>query len=237
MSLRCVERSMFKKIIGSPALIRVLPFALFLVLTFAQDKFGDEGRFWIYIFKTVVGVILVGLMWPYVREMRWHLSWEAVVVGIGVFVLWVGLDPLLVRLGFENSYPRINSDALPWNPNVPFGSGSMLALFFVVGRILGSSIVVPPLEEVFYRSFVYRYLASKDFMAVPFRKFAWVPFLVTAGVFGTAHREWIAAILCAFAYQGLVIWKDRLGDAITAHSITNFLLGLWVVWRNEWHFW
>jgi hypothetical protein len=24
---------------------------------------------------------------------------------------------------------------------------------------------------------------------------------------------------------------------MTAHAITNFLLGVWVVWRGEWKFW
>ena len=39
------------------------------------------------------------------------------------------------------------------------------------------------------------------------------------------------------AAAGLVLWKGRLGDAITAHAVTNFLLGLWVVWKGAWQFW
>jgi CAAX prenyl protease-like protein len=68
-------------------------------------------------------------------------------------------------------------------------------------------------------------------------QFGWTPFLATAAIFGFAHHEWLAGILCGFAYQGLVCWKKRLGDAMTAHAITNFLLGVWVVWRGAWHFW
>jgi hypothetical protein len=34
-----------------------------------------------------------------------------------------------------------------------------------------------------------------------------------------------------------VIRKKRLGDAITAHAITNALLAVWVVSRNAWNFW
>src|ERR1019366_7920816 len=64
-----------------------------------------------------------------------------------------------------------------------------------------------------------------------------LPFLVTAAVFGFAHNEWLAGILCGAAYQWLVIRKHRLGDAMTAHAITNFLLGLWIVWRGARHFW
>jgi hypothetical protein len=62
-------------------------------------------------------------------------------------------------------------------------------------------------------------------------------FVVTAVVFGFSHYEWLAGILCAFAYQGLAIHKKRLGDAMFAHGITNFLLGVWIVWKGDWHFW
>ena len=61
--------------------------------------------------------------------------------------------------------------------------------------------------------------------------------MVTPTLFGFEHSQWLAGILCGFAYQGLVIWKQRLGDAVTAHAITNLLLGLWVVWRGAWQFW
>jgi len=104
-------------------------------------------------------------------------------------------------------------------------------------RIAGSSLVVPPLEEVFYRSFLYRYIVKTEFQSVALSHFSWLPFIVTAAVFGFAHHEWLAGILCAMAYQWLVIRQQRLGDAITAHAITNFLLGVWVVWREDWKFW
>jgi CAAX prenyl protease-like protein len=90
---------------------------------------------------------------------------------------------------------------------------------------------------MFYRSWLYRYLVNPDFEKIPLNRFGWMPFIVTALFFASTHNEWLAAILCAFAYQGLVLWKNRLGDAMTAHAITNFLLGLWVVWKPAWHFW
>ena len=62
--------------------------------------------------------------------------------------------------------------------------------------------------------------------------------LITSIAFGLVHpQQWLAGILCGFAYQGLVCWKKRLGDAMTAHAITNLLLGLWVIWKNAWNFW
>jgi CAAX protease family protein len=49
--------------------------------------------------------------------------------------------------------------------------------------------------------------------------------------------RWVAGIFCGLVYQWLVIRKGRLGDAMAAHAITNFLLGLWVIWRPAWNFW
>jgi membrane protease YdiL (CAAX protease family) len=251
MSLRCVERSMFSKIAQWPALARFVPFAVFVLLTSVQERFGESGRYWIYFAKALAGAGMLSVVWQHIEELKWRFSWAAVVAGIAVFAIWVGLDgwyprtdllysehvcPLLQSLGLTKECTAAVAGAV-WNPNQTFGAGSALAWFFIVVRIVGSSLVVPPLEEVFYRSFVYRYIASKEFLSVPIGKFLPVPFIVTALVFGFVHKEWLAGILCACAYQGLVLWKGRLGDAMTAHAITNFLLGLWVVWRGAWHFW
>lgn len=221
-------RLLEKKLTGSPAAARVVPFLFFLALTSCQGKFGPASAYWFYFAKTIIGVWLVWEMKPLVGEIRWAFSWEAIIVGIGVFVIWVGLDPF---------YPHLMKNAAAWNPNAQFGEGSALAWLMILTRILGSTFIVPPLEEVFYRSFLYRYIASQNFLSVPFNKLLPWPFLATAVVFGFAHNEWLAGILCGAAYQWLVLRKNRLGDAMTAHAITNFLLGGWIVWRGAWHFW
>ena len=233
-------------------LARVAPFVIFLALTCCQGQFGEASRYWFYAAKTFVGIWLVWAMRPVVTEMRWSFSWEAVVVGVAVFVIWVGLDghypsvdqitqkyvcPLMKSIGLGRWAPKPAHLGLPWNPHAQFGQDSALAWFLIVVRFFGPSVIVPPLEEVFYRSFLYRYIIKPDFQSVPLGTFHWVAFLATAAIFGFSHHEWLAGILCAFAYQGLVCWKKRLGDAMTAHAITNFLLGVWVVWKGAWNFW
>jgi CAAX prenyl protease-like protein len=211
-----------------PALIRVAPFALFLVLTSCQGKFFAHSEYWLYLGKTLLGVALIWLMRPAVTEMRWAFSWEAVATGVGVFLLWVGLDPL---------YPKLFKAETAWNPPAVFGEGSGLAWTFIAVRLLGSTFIVPPLEETFYRSFLYRNVASANWQSVPLNQFRWLPLLVTAGIFGFVHTQWLAGLLCGLAYQTLVLRRSRLGDAMTAHAITNFLLGLWVVFKPAWQFW
>ncbi len=212
----------------SPVYVRVVPFAVFLVLTFCQGSFGPHGAYWFYLLKTIIGAWLIWEMRPFVSEMRWVVSWEAVVVGVAVCVMWVGIDRL---------YPKFGNAGPEWNPHHAFPQQPALAWTFIVVRLLGSTLVVPPLEEVFYRSFLYRYLVKLDFQAMPFHRFHPLSFVVTSVLFGAEHYQWLAGILCGMAYQGLVIRKNRLGDAMTAHAITNFLLGLWVIYGGDWKFW
>lgn len=222
-------REQFKK---SPLTARVLPLVAFIVLTSAQDMLGAEYRYWLYLVKTLVGAWLIWEMREFVVEMRWAFSWEAVLVGIGVFVIWVGLDPFVPK-----NHLFFKPGGGEWNPHTQFGADSALAWMFVVVRALGSSIVVPPLEEVFYRSFLHRYFVRIDFLKLPLNHrhpWSWV---ATSLVFGLVHYEWLAGILCGLSYQWLVLRKNRLGDAMLAHGITNLLLGVWVVWKGAWGFW
>lgn len=217
-----------EKFQASPAYARAAPFVIFLALTFCQGQFGEESRYWFYFAKTLVGAWLIFEMRPFVSEMRWAVSWEAVAVGIAVCVMWVGIDGI---------YPKFGKADSVWNPHAQFGANSALAWMFITVRTLGSTLVVPPLEEVFYRSFLYRYFVRINFQAMPLNRFHATSFLVTSVIFGFEHYQWLAGILCGFAYQWLVIRKNRLGDAMTAHAITNFLLGVWVFWRGDWKFW
>jgi len=230
-------------------LVRVAPFLVFVGLTSCQGAFGEASRYWFYLIKTFAGAGMVWAIWPRISEMRWRASWDAILVGVVVFLIWVGLDgrypsadsmfktilcPLLKPLGFEK-WCSVSAKAVPWNPHAQFGFA--LAWVFAIVRLLGSVVVVPPLEEVFYRSFLYRFIARQDFQAMPLNQFRLGPFLIAAAIFGFSHYEWLPGILCGMLYHGLVLRHNRLGEAMTAHAVTNFLLGLWVISRSAWHFW
>jgi CAAX prenyl protease-like protein len=214
-----------------PVVLRAAPFFVFVGLMALRPVLGDAGKYWLYLAQTLAGAGVLWAVRPLVSEMRWAWSWEALVVGAGVCVMWIGLDPW---------YPHLiaASDAKAvWDPFSFYAGNAGLAWFFVGVRLIGSSLVVPPLEEVFYRSLFYRYIVKKDFESVPLGHFAWAPFLIASLLFGFEHSQWLAGVVCGFAYQWLVIRKKRLGDAITAHAITNCLLALYVVWRGAWGFW
>ena len=217
-----------KHMAASPEYARFAPFFIFCVITSAAFFLGHDWMFWLYAVKVLVGLWLIREMYGVVTEMRWAFSWEAVIVGILIFALWVGLDPYYPKnhLLFKDTEGSI------WNPFTRFGEGSLMAWGLIIVRIFGMTIVVPPLEEVFYRSLVYRYIVKYDFTKVALNHFDGVALVLTSVLFGAAHFQWLPGILCGLAYQGLVLRKGRLGDAMTAHAITNFLLGCYVVWKG-----
>lgn len=216
---------------ASPAHARVVPYILIVLVTVVQDSFEGPVRYWAYVLKILIGAWCIWEVRKEVAEARWAFSWEAVVVGVLVCVMWVGLDPYYPKIEF------LFKAGNPWNPMKEFGEGSALGIFFVAARTLGSALVVPPIEEAFYRSFLYRWLVRTDFKNLPLGYRHGLSFVVTSLVFGLAHYQWFAGVLCGMAYQYLVIRKNRLGDAITAHAITNFLLGVWIYWKGDWKFW
>ena len=218
------------KLQASPLLARVLPFVVFLVLTSCQGSLGQESHYWIYTAKCVVGAWLAWATWPLVSEMRWAVSLEALFAGTLVFVIWVAL-------------PKLSEPDYTWDLHAHFEHESAMVWFFAGVRITGSTLLVPLLEEVFYRSFLYRYIVAPNWIYTPHNQFNAKAFLVTSVIFGLTHQHWLAGVACGMIYQLLVIRTNRIGDAITAHAITNLLLGLWVVTHgfgfveNQWHFW
>src|SRR5437588_1438958 len=215
----------------SPIHARVAPYVLIVLLTVGQDSFVGAPRYWLYLIKMLIGVWCIWEIRSLVPEMRWAFSWEAIVVGVVTCILWVGLDPYYPKVEF------LFKAGSPWNPFKQFGEGSAAGFFFFAVRALGSAIVIPPIEEACYRSCLYRYFIRRDFTSLPFSRFHWLSFIVTALLFGFSHYQWLAGFLCGLAYQALAIRKNRLGDAMTAHAITNLLLGLWVLWKGAWQFW
>lgn len=203
----------------------VLPYFAFVVLTFAQGKLPwPWAPFVIYPLKTVV---VAGLLWFFrseYPELRGRFSPVAILAGLVIVALWVGLDPFYAhadRAGFDPT--RVASPAL-----------RTLTIGF---RVAGAVLVVPIFEELFFRSWLARWLIDPRFTEVALGKFTWLSFLATSLVFGLGHFEWLAGILTGFILHALVVWKKRLADAIVAHAVANLGLAAYVLKTGRWEFW
>ncbi|MBI1840099.1 MAG: CAAX prenyl protease-related protein [Verrucomicrobia bacterium] len=222
---------------NSPAAARAFPFLAYVLLTACQGKVGAASLYWVYALKTLVALLLVLWIRPALRECRWSVNLVSVSAGAAVFAVWVGLDGLHPTL--NQIAPKLLGARDPsWKPFEFFAAQPGWAWMFIVVRILGTTYVVPPIEEAFYRSLMYRSVARADFESFPLSQFSLMSFVVTSVVFGLMHpNQWIAGIFCGCVYQALVLRCGHLGEAMAAHGVTNFLLGTWVVYKGAWQFW
>jgi len=217
------------------ALARVLPFAVFIGLMvvepFAAGLFGDRlDERWLYGIRSGVAAILLAFFWRHYDELRPESgsslsNWlTGIAVGLAVFILWVTLDfsPLVMGEAGEGYDPRV--------------AGTVLTAFAFV-RLAGSSIVVPVMEELFWRSFIMRWLEDSPFENVDPRNVGATAVLLSSAVFALEHRLWFAGLLAGLAYAILYRWTGDLRVAIVSHASTNLALGIWILWSGEWGFW
>ncbi len=223
---------------------RVLPFLVFMLLTALPSSLYAGAEFWNYAIKTMgVGALLFWLR-PWLPEMKWAISGEAVGVGVGIAVLWLACDQWMptssqIWAWLESGMARMPKAKPPetWNPVAYFADNAALGWGFVAVRVIGRSVVVPMVEEVFYRSFVYRMLVDTRFNTVEFSTYKPLAFFGTSLLFGIVHGDlWMPGILCGMAYQWLCLRKNRLGDAMTAHALTNLIISFWTIYRGDWRF-
>ena len=236
----------WRQLLAMPEIPRVLPFVLFLLLGSLQGKLFPGSEYWLYATKTVLVGWMLWALRGLLAEVKWAFSWEGLAVGVVIAVLWIGLSGHVPTLGdiwnagqklVTGKVPEPAKPELPWNPVAFFGDNAALGWAFVLVRVLGRSLVVPPMEEVFYRSFFYRYIVSPKFQDVALGQWHSVAFVVTSVIFGLAHPDdWLPGVLCGAAYQWLVLRKKRLGDAMLAHSTTNLLISIYAIATNQWRF-
>jgi CAAX prenyl protease-like protein len=108
---------------------------------------------------------------------------------------------------------------------------------FLAFRVVGAVIVVPLMEELFWRAFLIRWLINENFKSVPVGAFTWLSFAVTAGLFGAEHSEWLAGLICGVLYNGLYYKRKDVFSCVVAHAVSNAALAVWVLSRGDWKFW
>jgi CAAX prenyl protease-like protein len=111
-----------------------------------------------------------------------------------------------------------------------------LALAWVVFRVVGSVVTVPVAEELAFRGYALRRLASSDFEQTPLR-FTWLSFLLSSILFGALHGRWLAGTVAGMFYACALYRRGRVGDAILAHATTNALIAADVLILGNWNLW
>ena len=109
--------------------------------------------------------------------------------------------------------------------------------FLVVVRLVGAALVVPVMEELFWRSFLMRWIDHPNFLSVNPAHIGLKAFCITAVLFSVAHSLWLAGLFAGIVYNLLYMRSGTLWSPILAHAITNAILGIWIVSTGSWSFW
>jgi hypothetical protein len=210
----------------------VSPMAVFLLLTFAAAHWPAFFP-WSYILKTLAAGLLLILFRKHYTKINWTYAWLGAIVGILGVIQWVGMEKLILH--FWPNYPRPSAE--PFDPFHAISSPAMLWTFLVF-RLLGPVLVVPFMEEYFWRDFLWRTIAApNDFKVAEVGEWDWKSFAIVTLAFASVHIQWLTAIVWGSIIAALLVRTRSLGACIIAHAVTNLLLGGYVLCTRDWTFW
>ncbi|MBU0944092.1 MAG: CAAX prenyl protease-related protein [Proteobacteria bacterium] len=224
------QKSLLKNLWEKEWLPYAFPFALFLLFT-EPSRFLPDLAPYLYICKTI---LIGGLLWfwrkQYGQDFSSRLSLSEILTslacGLLVLLIWIVPDGFLYQLEQSAVFD-------------PYSLGESQAAFYTLIsiRLMGAVLVVPIMEELFWRSFIMRYLINPDFRSLPMGTFSWLSFLGVAVLFGLEHHLIGAGIIAGLLYGGLLVWQKNLKGVILAHAVTNLGLGIYVIRTGKWIFW
>jgi CAAX prenyl protease-like protein len=210
----------------------VLPFGLFLLLTMVESHVPLAVYPLFYAVKiALVGGAIFALRGGFPEARPGGGGWAAATaLGVVLCFVWILVDqhtPHLAFLGTRTAF----------NPAREISSPLGVLLFLGV-RFLGLVVIVPIVEELFFRGFLLRFVTDMDdFQRVRTGTFSLAALLINVGVFALSHPEWLAAAIFALALCGLLRWTKNFWTCILAHGVTNLLLGVYIVHTAQWQYW
>lgn len=222
-----------RKLLESPSAPYVAPMAVFLLFLALQDQLKVLGA---AEFPLRVA-ILASVVWFFSRRVislrapHWLTS---VAIGVAVFAIWIAPDVLIP--GYRQHWLFSNSLFGSVATAIPDGlEGNPVVLVF---RTIRAAILVPIIEELFWRAWLMRWLIRPDFESVPLGTYEPKSFWIVAALFAVEHGPyWEVGLIAGVIYNAWMIRAKSLGDLIVAHGVTNLLLSLYIIAFRQWQYW
>jgi CAAX prenyl protease-like protein len=216
----------------SRTLAWVGPFAVFALWLLAGKQIPLAWPAKEILLDTIVLAAIIGFSWRVLPRTAPH--WLAsIALGLAVFVLWIAPDTLVPgwrsHAIFENSLTGEVKTTIPPAELTPV----MLAL-----RTMRAALLIPVLEELFWRGWLPRWLQDTKFARIPLGQYTPFAFWATAVLFAAEHGPfWEVGLVCGVIYNWWMKRTRSLGDLMIAHGVTNLALSLYVIASGRWGFW
>ena len=215
-----------------PAAEYVAPFVLFLLFLAASPK--QFSAYWEAPLWAVLLGVVCWLCWPRDLSVVPHYPLTSTAVGLLVFVIWIAPDVLIpgYRLGslFSNSIVgHLHSSIQP---------AELKSHWVLAWRTARAALIVPIVEELFWRAWLMRWLIKSDFQKVLLGTYSALSFWVVAILFASEHGPyWDVGLITGIIYNGWMIRTKSVPDCILMHGVTNAALSIYVIVTAQWQYW
>ncbi|WP_420862165.1 exosortase E/protease, VPEID-CTERM system [Algirhabdus cladophorae] len=179
----------------------ILPFAVFMFSALLATALTSSPALF-YPARVVLMVLVLAAFLPIFKRLPWRLDPVAISAGALIGLAWViiPVDPV--------------------EGPAPYGTltGAALVGWFVL-RGFGTMILVPIIEEVFFRG----YLEPKMRLGTG-RAWILVASLGTAVLFAALHGRWAEAFAASLIFSWVAYRKGNITDAIVSHMAANAIV-------------
>jgi hypothetical protein len=188
----------------------------------------SEPQYWAFPVQTIVCTALLVRGWKDYELGAPRRPLFTVAIGILALLVWIAPQEWMGAARRDKGFEPEFFGAAGWPYMVNLGL-----------RLVRLIVVVPLVEEIFWRGFLLRFLIHEDFTRVPVGTFSWRSFGIVTGGFCLEHQfpDWPAAIITGALFN-LVAYRTRsLSSCVLVHAVTNALLGVYVLYTRQWGFW
>lgn len=195
---------------ADPSVMRILPFLVFMASALVVSTLSQvPGQH--YPWRALAMGAVLAAFWPALRALPWRVDPLAIAAGLGIGILWIV--------------------TAPETGDAPYGAltGTALAVW-LVARLLGTTLFVPVIEELFFRDYLLLRL-------VPSGR-TWqlaVAVIVSTVAFAALHDRWILAAIAGLVFVALTLRSRNVTDAILAHALANGSIAIWALTTDSWH--
>jgi CAAX prenyl protease-like protein len=222
-----------REIIQHPAAPYVGPFALFMVLLAVMPKLGLEQRASLALWVVLAGAAIVYFSRG-VLEFRPSRPLLSILLGVAVFGLWIAPD--MLAPGWRSHW--LFQNAITGSLKTSLSGEALRDPVSLALRSLRAILIVPILEELFWRGWLMRWLIKPEFQEVPLGTYARNAFWLVALFFAMEHGPyWEVGFLTGAVYNWWMVRTKRLSDLYLAHGVTNACLCAFVLITGRWEYW
>ena len=217
-----------------PVLAWVAPFAVFMGLL-AAAPLMPVGQPWESIVRVAVLVaVLVVASGAIIRTMRVQHAVGSVLLGLAVCAMWVAPDLLIP--GWRSHW--IFQNGVTGTITNSIAPADLANPLVVTLRIVRATLLVPILEELFWRGWLPRWIVNPDWQRVPLGRYTAMAFVISAVLFAAEHGPyWEVGLLCGLIYNWW-FWRTKsLGDIVLVHAVTNGALSAFVFATGKYEYW